>query len=115
MAASASIVETRPRRGTFANVAQRIGRFPFAKWSFIAYLVIQVAGPPYCKWWNRQQPEGIGQQILDSVSPRPCTADAASHQNSGFKRDNIITLLIFHFGSYKCYCEVVDQKLAFTY
>ena len=110
VAASARIVETRLRRGTFTNIVQRIVRFPFAKWSFIVFLVIQVAGPPYCKWWNRQQPEGIGQQILDSVSTCPCTADAASRQNSGFKRDNIITQLIFHFGSYKCYREVVDTR-----
>ena len=107
---AASVVERRLRRGTSANLVQRIVRSPFAKWSSIAYLVIQVAGPPYCKWWNSQQPEGIGQQILDSVSPCPCTVGAASSLNSGFKRDNIITQLIFHFGSYKCYREVVDSR-----
>ena len=110
VAASDNIVERRLRRGTIANLVQRIVRSPFAKWSSIAYLVIQVAGPPYCKWWNSQQPEGIGQQILASVSPCPCTVGAASSQNSGFKRDNIITQLIFHFGSYKCYREVVDSR-----
>ena len=107
---AASVVERRLRRGTSANLVQRIVRSPFAKWSFIVYRVIQVAGPPYCKWWNSQQPEGIGQQILARVSPCPCTVGAASSQNSGFKRDNIITQLIFNFGSYKCYREVVDSR-----
>ena len=108
VAASASIVQTRLRRGTFANVAQRIARFPFAKWSFIVYLVIQVAGPPYCKWWNSQQPEGIGQQILGSVSTCPCTVGAAS-QDSQFKPDNAIAQFIFHFGS-TCYRENVADR-----
>ena len=108
VAASAGIVETRLRRGTFANIVQRIVRFPFAKWSFIAYLVIQVAGPPYCKWWSRQQPERIGQQILDSVSTCPCTVGAAS-QDSQFNPDNPITQFIFHFGS-TCYRENVADR-----
>ena len=107
VAASANVVERRLRRGTSANLVQRIVRFPFAKWSFIAYLV-QVAGAAYCKWWNSQQPEGIGQQILDSVSTCPCTVGAAS-RDSQFTTDNPITQFIFHFGS-SCYREVpVDR------
>ena len=102
VAASAHVVERRLRRGTIANLVQRI--VPFAKWTFVAFFVIQVAGAAYCKWWNSQQPEGIGQQILDSVSTCPCTVGAAS-RDSQFTTDNPITQFIFHFGS-SCYREV---------
>ena len=103
---SASIVQ---RGGTIANLVQRIIRSPFAKWSFVAYIVLEVLGNAYCTWWNSQQPEGIGQEILDRVFPCPCTANAAGRQNSRFKRDNPITQRIFHPGSSSCFREVVQD------
>ena len=96
-------------RGTIANLLRFI-RSPIAKWSFVAYLVFELAGNAYCAWWNSQQPEGIGQAIVDRVSPCPCTEDAAGRQNSGFKRDNPITQRIFHPGSSSCFREVVQDR-----
>ena len=104
---SASIVG---RGGTIANVIRRIIRSPFAKWSFVTYIVFELLGNAYCAWWNSRQPEGIGQEILDRVSPCPCTANAAGRQNSGFKRDNPITQRIFHPGSSSCFREVVQDR-----
>ena len=77
------------------------------RWSPVAYYSLTDRLREPCEAWCAEQPEGIGQEILNRLPPCPRTLEQASASNSGFRRDTGLARFLsqnfFHRGAETCF------------
>ena len=86
------------------------------RWSPVAFFTRVVASAALraaCELWCSQQPEGIGQTLLDQVLPCPPTLQQARAPNSGLTEDvgpaRFLSQNFFHRGADACFRQTTFQ------
>lgn len=95
---SVSSASTSTPRGIMSNLLANLGRFSLRtlKTSPVRYLSKlsrQAVQRSHCETWGRNEPDNIGQEILNRLPPCPPTAASARAQNSGFKEERLASLI----------------------
>lgn len=84
------------------------------RWSTIAYYSVTQSLRDSCERWCREQPPGIGREILARLPACPRRLDQALAQNSGFKEDRglarSLSRMFFHRGAETCFRQTTFEE-----
>ena len=107
IAVSESSTDTATRkRGLLSSIFKKVVRAI----TFVTRVVIAVLFPQTevlrrlaCEAWGLSQSRAAAEQIASELPPCPCTAPEAESQRDTFKEEPILSVLIFHPNSDKCF------------
>ena len=107
IAVSESSTDTATRkRGLLSSIFKKVVRAI----TFVTRVVIAVLFPQgevlrrlACEAWGLSQSRAIAEQIASELPACPCTAAEAESQRDTFKEEPILSVLIFHPNSDKCF------------